>query len=146
MSDKIFCVAKYIMHLIKCPISTMKLQKLVYYSQCWSLVWNEKPLFENKIEAWANGPVVVDLYDLHKGKFLINEDFFKEYTCELMSTEEAETIKSVVKFYGKRDPQWLSDLTHSEQPWIVAREGLKPGERGNKEIAMDSMAEYYGSL
>ena len=31
----------------------MKLQKLVYYSQAWSLIWDEKPLFEEEIEAWA---------------------------------------------------------------------------------------------
>ena len=30
----------------------MKLQKLVYYSQAWSLVWDDKPLFRDRIEAW----------------------------------------------------------------------------------------------
>jgi hypothetical protein len=48
-----------------------KLQKLVYYSQVWSLVWNERPLFNERIEAWANGPVVPDLYQLHRGSFLV---------------------------------------------------------------------------
>ncbi|MGH7905267.1 MAG: Panacea domain-containing protein, partial [Candidatus Binataceae bacterium] len=51
------------------PISAMKLQKLVYYSQAWSLVWDEKPLFRDRIEAWASGPVVPNLYRKHRGKF-----------------------------------------------------------------------------
>ncbi len=56
-------VAAYILE--KCgPMTAMKLQKLVYYSQAWHLVWTEKPLFDNRIEAWANGPVVWELYDL----------------------------------------------------------------------------------
>lgn len=44
------------------PTSAMKLEKLVYYSQAWSLVWDSKPLFLARIEAWASGPVVPELY------------------------------------------------------------------------------------
>lgn len=33
------------------PMTAMKLEKLVYYSQAWSLVWDDKPLFRSKIEA-----------------------------------------------------------------------------------------------
>lgn len=34
-------VAKYILSRLG-PMSAMKLQKLVYYSQAWSLVWDER--------------------------------------------------------------------------------------------------------
>ena len=64
-------VAAYI--LGRCgPMTAMKLQKLVYYSQAWSLVWDERPLFPESIEAWANGPVVPALYDRHRGAFKLN--------------------------------------------------------------------------
>ena len=63
----VFDVAKYILNK-KGRMSPMKLQKLVYYSQCWSLAWDDKPLFNNRIEAWANGPVVRDLYTFHRSK------------------------------------------------------------------------------
>jgi len=54
-------VAIYIME--QCgPMTAMKLQKLVYYSQAWHLVWDEEPLFSDPIEAWANGPIVRSLY------------------------------------------------------------------------------------
>jgi len=52
-------------------MTAMKLQKLAYYSQAWSLVWDEKALFPEKIEAWANGPVVRALYDRHRGMFKV---------------------------------------------------------------------------
>ncbi|WP_307850044.1 MULTISPECIES: type II toxin-antitoxin system antitoxin SocA domain-containing protein [unclassified Saccharopolyspora] len=42
-------------------MTAMKLQKLVYYSQAWHLVWDERPLFDEPVQAWANGPVVPDL-------------------------------------------------------------------------------------
>lgn len=64
-------VAAYI--LDKCGrMTVMKLQKLTYYSQAWHLVWTEKPLFDNRIEAWANGPVVRELYNLHRGRFSLS--------------------------------------------------------------------------
>ena len=36
-------------------MSTMKLQKLLYYCQAWHLVWEEEPLFDAEFQAWANG-------------------------------------------------------------------------------------------
>lgn len=38
-------------------MSTMKLQKLCYYAQAWSLVWDDEPLIEKDFEVWANGLV-----------------------------------------------------------------------------------------
>jgi len=52
MSLSVHDVAAYILKK-QGEMSAMKLQKLVYYSQAWSLVWDEKPLFRAQIEAWA---------------------------------------------------------------------------------------------
>lgn len=140
----VFDVAKYILHN-KGEMTAMKLQKLVYYSQAWSLVWDEKPLFPERIEAWANGPVVPDLYYVHKGAYIISEDMFPGDPLRL-AKDEKETVDSVLETYGDKPSQWLIELTHLEDPWKNAREGLQMGERGNKEIALAEMAEYYGSL
>jgi uncharacterized phage-associated protein len=32
-------------------MTAMKLEKLVYYAQAWSLVWDEEPLFKERVEA-----------------------------------------------------------------------------------------------
>ncbi len=141
----VFEVAKYILQK-QGPTSAMKLQKLVYYSQAWSLVWDEKPLFNESIEAWVNGPVVRELYDFHKGSFNLNEEDFKDYSTECLSETQKESIDTVLKAYGSKSAQWLSDQTHSEKPWIEARKGLSENERGNNQITHFSLAEYYGSL
>ncbi|MHA1540324.1 MAG: Panacea domain-containing protein [Alphaproteobacteria bacterium] len=44
----------------------MKLQKLCYYSQALSLSKNSKKLFNENFEAWSNGPVCRELFNLHK--------------------------------------------------------------------------------
>ena len=125
-------------------MTTMKLQKLVYYCQAWSLVWDDEPLFPEPIEAWANGPVVPSLYDIHKGLFKIKE--WPKGNPDVFDKEQRATIRSVLKYYGGKNSQYLSDLSHSEKPWRKARKGLGPSDRGNREITHASMAEYYSSL
>jgi len=140
----VFDVAEYI--LAQCgPLSAMKLQKLVYYSQAWALVWDDAPLFPEEIEAWANGPVVRDLYEKHRGMFLVEPKTFVG-AAENLTADQQETVDAVLKAYGNRSAQWLSDQTHSEAPWQLAREGLSDSERGSVPITLESMAEYYGSL
>lgn len=126
------------------PMTAMKLQKLVYYSHAWHLVWESKPLFASSIEAWANGPVVPDLYNEHRGQFRV-ENIALTRAPEL-SPEEISSIEAVIGHYGKKTPFELSELTHREDPWKNAREGLAAGQRSNNVITDASMAEYYEGL
>lgn len=142
----VFDVALYI--LTQSPqkkIPSMKLQKLVYYCQAWSLVWDDKPIFRNKIEAWANGPVIPSLYKEHRLLFEVKTQNIKGDVSKLTACQK-ETIDAILDFYGDKSSQWLSDLTHMESPWQEAREGLSDRERGSREITTASMAEYYSSL
>ena len=143
--NTVFDVAKAILDR-KGTLSAMKLQKLAYYSQAWSLVWDDAPLFKNRIEAWANGPVVRELYDAHRGQFNVSSSDIAHKAKGKLSDDEIETIETVLDAYGDKSAQWLSDQTHIEQPWLLARRGLSDNDRGNHPITLDSMAEYYGSL
>ncbi|MEK9841988.1 type II toxin-antitoxin system antitoxin SocA domain-containing protein [Thalassospira sp.] len=137
-------VAAYI--LKECgEMTAMKLQKLVYYSQAWALVWDSKPLFNERIEAWANGPVAPDLYNHHRGQFMLGTDSIAGDPNKLEARAK-DTIDAVLKFYGDKDARWLSELTHQERPWRDARLGIPEGERGSAEITPAAMCEYYDSL
>jgi uncharacterized phage-associated protein len=138
----IFDVAAFILSQLG-PIPVMKLHKLAYYCQAWSLVWDEEPLFKERIEAWENGPVIKELYEIHKGKFkLALADL--PGNPDVLNDEQRETVLVVLKDYGDKPSQWLSDLTHLEAPWREARIGVNG--RGNREITHLAMAEYYESL
>jgi uncharacterized phage-associated protein len=126
-------------------MSTMKLQKLVYYSQAWSLVWDERPLFKEKICAWANGPVAPKLFDAHRGLYRVQAGDIGGDTKHL-DTVARETVNAILKTYGDKTPQWLSDLTHLEAPWRQARAGITEGEHGNAEITHSMMYNYYSTL
>ena len=122
-------------------ITAMKLQKLVYYSQAWSLVWDDEPLFKERIEAWVNGPVAPDLYKIHRGQFKVAA--WPKGNPRKLTSEQRQTIDAVLDYYGDKSSQWLSDLTHREAPWIEARKGLEPGDLSSREISLASLAEYY---
>lgn len=124
-------------------ITTMKLQKLVYYSQAWSLVWDEKRIFQDRIEAWTNGPVVPALYRLHKGQFKVSK--WPKGDASKLTPEQKETVDAVLLFYGNKPSQWLSDLTHNEAPWKAARLGCSDNVPSAAEITPASMAEYYSN-
>ena len=123
---------------------TLKLQKLVYYSQAWSLVWDERPLFDEKIEAWSNGPVVRDLFEYHRGQYYVSE--IEAGDAGKLDAEQKATVDMVLNHYGDKPAYWLVRLSHSEPPWIEARGDLSPTEQGDAEIMLDSMAQYYSSL
>lgn len=146
VTTNVYDVAAYILSCFEVGCTTMKLHKLLYYCQAWSLVWDEKPLFNEPIEAWANGPVVRTLYNMHKGVFVITYNQFSLGNKDALTQSEKDTVNAVLDYYGKFSSQYLVELTHSEDPWKQARKGLMPQDRGDNIITLSSMAEYYSSL
>jgi uncharacterized phage-associated protein len=63
-----------------------------------------------------------------------------------LDKDAVETINVVLYTLGDKDAQYLSTLTHREDPWKNARIGLDAGERGSNEITLASMSEYYSGL
>jgi uncharacterized phage-associated protein len=105
----VFDVAAYILEK-RGEMSAGKLQKLVYYSQAWSLVWDQRPLFGERIEAWMNGPVCPGLYRVHSGLFMVRS--VPGGNAGALDAAARETMDDVLDFYGGMHPQELSELTH----------------------------------
>jgi uncharacterized phage-associated protein len=141
----IFDVAKYITERTG-AVSAMKLQKLMYYAQAWSLVWEEEPLFSSDFQAWANGPVLPALYACHRGMFKVDSSLFADADSSSLTDAERGNVDKVLAFYGDKTAQWLSNLTHQENPWLEARDGLPAGASSEAIIPQASIHEYYSSL
>lgn len=137
-------VAEYINKHLSRDATVMKLQKLTYYSQVESLVHYKNKLFEEKIEAWAAGPVVKEIYDVHKG--LKYPGKVKFGNADNLSLEQKTCIGWAIEKYGKLDGDTLSHLTHIENPWKDARGNLAPEARSNAEITDESIISYYSTL
>lgn len=130
----VFDVAKYILDTIG-EISTMKLQKLCYYSQAWSLAWTDKRLIKENFYRWDNGPVCVELFEIHKGMFYINSDYLKEKAQQNLSTEQKRIVDQIIEDYGKYTGAQLSELTHKEDPWLKTEK--------DKIIPVETIKNFY---
>jgi uncharacterized phage-associated protein len=84
-------------------------------------VWEDNPLFRERVEAWANCPVVPELYRHHRGQFTVKT--WSHGDPAALSAREKNTV-SVLGLYGDKWAFWLSELTHREAPWVNYRAGL----------------------
>jgi len=126
-------------------ITNKKLQKLLYYAQAWSMVFDNKPLFKEDIEAWIHGPAIKNVYDRYKifGFNYIDEDISDKEVNKLSSNKLLDSIWTT---YGKYDAQYLEELTHSEEPWQLARQNLETNESSNNVISLENMKIFYSKL
>jgi uncharacterized phage-associated protein len=132
-------VAKYLVKKSEGGMEQLKLQKLLYFCQAGSLAWLRRVLFDDPIEAWASGPVVVSLWRNHR-----YEGFIRDVTeGRDLEDEDARTIAdSIYAHYGHLAPEVLTDLTH-EQPWIEARKKVSVGEPGRVLIEPSAIESFY---
>ena len=121
----------------------MKLQKLAFYAQVQHLVTTGAPLFPEDFQAWRGGPVVPELYALHRGMFLIRPGELVSGDSSALTDVERALIDSVCSALGDMTGAELSERTHLESPWLNAREGLSPSDPSNAVITQEAMHSYY---
>ena len=95
-------------------ISTMKLQKLVYYSQAWHLALTGERLFDEDFQAWANGPVCRPLFNRHRGYFSVSE---WQGDPAMVGEFEDAIITLVINKYGSLTAAQLFAFGYSERLW-----------------------------
>jgi uncharacterized phage-associated protein len=145
MADPIH-VARYLLQLASReaeaePITQMRLHKLLYYVQGWSLAQRGEPLFAGRIEAWTHGPVVRQVYPAFA-------DFGDAPIAppagevELNAADRA-FVESIWESYKMHSATRLRAMTHRERPWRETRGGLSDAEKSDSEIPQDLMAEFF---
>lgn len=133
-------VAQYILNVSDGPMSTMKLQKLTFYSQALHCAAGLGAMFEEPFEAWRMGPVCRDLYYAHKGSYSVTA--IERGNAGALTPAQKKCVESVLKAFGGLSGKQLSDMTHSEDPWIDAFDG--DDAYPNKEISPEVLRDYYG--
>ena len=126
-------------------ITPLKLQKLVYYAQAWHYTLFDNPLFDEKIEAWAHGPVVKSLWlkfqHITRNSVIDIENY--QFDLPDFSDNTKQILDEVNQIYGEHSGSYLEQLTHSEKPWQIARGNLPEFAMGNTEITLATMKDFY---
>lgn len=140
-------VAKYFLFLARRAnagdtFSNLKIQKMLYYAQGYSLTLLHKPLFNERIEAWDNGPVVREVYKAfkHYANNSISFDELDDFNTDNFK-EDKEVLDILVLIfnkYGSMGAWKLRNKTHSEEPYIKS---YSPNL--NNEISQNLIEEFF---
>jgi uncharacterized phage-associated protein len=139
-------VATYVLEHLG-GMTAMKLQKLCYYSYGYHLAWEERPLFPEHFEAWANGPVCPDLYRIHRRQVALAPGDVAG-TPALLDAGESESVDLVLDAYGDLTAHQLSAMTHREAPWVRARKraGVVELDRSAEHLLDEDIFEFFDAL
>jgi uncharacterized phage-associated protein len=125
-------------------ITHLKLQKMIYYAQAWSMVMLGKTLFDEDFQAWTHGPVLQTIWDDYK-EFGI--EAIPICVCDHELPEDVTLLLEDIKnVYGEKTGKYLENLTHSEKPWLEARGNLPLEARSTTPISKDTMLAFYKEL
>lgn len=141
---RVFDVAHYFVQLSYSagepePITTLKLQKMLYYAQGLALAKRDRQLFTDKIKAWCDGPVVPSVWHLFAPQRVIP----CEATKVELDLDDRVFLRQVWKLYGKFSGDELSRMTHAEPPWKQARGGLPDHEPSDAEITPEVLRAFF---
>lgn len=109
------------------PITHLKLQKLMYYAQGFSMARNDMKIFDECFEAWTHGPVCRKLYDEYKemSYYSITDEMVKGNPEIVIKRNKVfSVIKEVWMTFGTMSGKQLEMMTHRELPW---REAIRKG-------------------
>jgi uncharacterized phage-associated protein len=127
-------------------ISHLKLQKLLYYAQAWSLVLLGEPLFAEDFQAWAHGPVLCSVYGKYRGASYEPLPIPPRRSVHRFGPEVEALLEDVSRTYGLHTAKALEDQTHREEPWLAARGDRPPGAQCRTVISKQAMREFFGAM
>lgn len=125
-------------------LTAMQLQKLLYYVQAWHVAVTDEPLFAEQIKAWADGPVVPQVWHSRKAP---DTRTAGQQPPQALGLDDltSDLIDLVLSTYGSMSGDELSALTHAEVPWRDARGDLPDNAPSSEVVSLGAMADFYRS-
>ncbi|QAR44316.1 DUF4065 domain-containing protein [Kosakonia cowanii] len=124
-------------------VTHLKIQKLLYFSEAWNQVINDSELFKEEIQAWAHGPVVLEVFQQYKDYGWKPLPIPNDQDCPKFPAKVLNILLQVFDSYGELPAKTLENMTHTDRPWIDARGDLAPEERCNTVIPKDQIKSYF---
>jgi uncharacterized phage-associated protein len=127
------------------PLTNLRLQKLLYCAQAWSLILRDSELFADELQAWQHGPVVPTIYhqppDGH-GSNLLRLEAFADVPD--LQGDEAEFVKRVWEAYNLYSALQLCKMTRQEMPWRKTWGDRPAHATGQDTISIGDLEDFFG--
>jgi len=125
------------------PPTNLRIQKLLYFAQGWSLVRLREPLFEDDTEAWQHGPVVPIVYHRFscygKGPIMSLQE---DYNSSVFTADQVNLLIDVAMKYRVYSTSKLVDMCHIEGgAWKVAQRKNLLGQKISIEMIRDEFSK-----
>lgn len=142
-------------------VDNLRLQKLLYFLQCYSLSQKDALIFKDSIKKWPYGPVIAEVYDNFKSYGpnpisspekeyvqIVNDGNnysveIKKYNESSITELEKITINIVIENLQKLDTFRLVNITHKEPSWKKYKQVILSGEK-NLEYTIDELKQQFG--
>ncbi|EPI50218.1 Panacea domain-containing protein [Gardnerella pickettii] len=128
-------------------MSHERLELLTYYCQAQYLSTTSLQLFPNSFQAWKNGPVCLELFNIcyltqdevSENNIIFSPvELYKSFNCSQLRVVYA--VCEALKNYATQD---LAARARSELPWVDARRGVDTNNACDTELSHKIIHDYY---
>ena len=121
------------------------MQKVLYYVKGISKLFVGDSIILEPCEAWKFGPVFSTVYEKYKdfGKQEITINISADYVNALLTEEEKKITDFVLDTFGIYNAWFLKDLTHFEEPWLAARNGIDENDASQNVMDDNLIVAYF---
>lgn len=128
-------------------MSHERLELLTYYCQAQYLSTTSLQLFPNSFQAWKNGPVCLELFNMcyltqdevSENNIIFSPvELYKSFNCSQLRVVYA--VCEALKDYATQD---LAARARSELPWVDARRGVNTNNACDTELSHKIIHDYY---
>lgn len=141
-SSKINKVIQYLLNRCE-DITPLALQKALYYIQGFYFAFNKMFLFSEDCQAWAHGPVYVNVYYKYKDYRFNPTEKIPEFDSSIFSASEKAVCDSIINNMCCYSGKVLEYFTHTETPWIMARGDLPLYALSDRIIEKAAIGKYF---
>lgn len=119
-------------------VNYLRLNRYLYFLQAQFLVFADKPLFSDKIEAWDCGPMIQTVNTEYR--MFGNASIFKPQTSrEYIRPDDRSMINQMLDTLSKYSNTALVQIILNQRPWQIANRRLS----GDQEITKESLYDFF---
>ncbi|WP_067783489.1 Panacea domain-containing protein [Actinomyces vulturis] len=125
--SSVFDVADEIAHRFEFGVPVAKLNRLLFLCQAYSISRLERPMFDEPLEKWRNGPVSRDINDWATAHDVISVREVDRGSKSNLAPEDLAIIDHVVSRYGALSSMQISDIIYvrAAKPPVLSQQDIK---------------------